>query len=49
MRVRVCVCTCVCVFVFVYFSRLCVYVCVYVGTHIDNISGSALELSWAKV
>ena len=42
--VRVCACVCVCVCV----SRLIVYVCVYVCTPIDNVAGSALELSWAK-
>ena len=44
MRVCACVCVCVCVCV----SRLIVYVCVYVCTPIDNVAGSALELSWAK-
>ena len=42
--VRVCACVCVCMCV----SRLFVYVCVYVCTPIDNVAGSALELSWAK-
>ena len=37
----VCACVCVCVF------RLFVCVCVYVCTPIDNVAGSALELSWA--
>ena len=40
--VYVYVCVCVCV------SRLIVYVCVYVCAPIDNVAGSALELSWAK-
>ena len=41
----VCVCVCVRVCVCVCVSRLFVYVCVYVCTPIDNVAGSALELS----
>jgi hypothetical protein len=50
--VCVCVGMCVCVLVYVCVcvcvSRLIVYVCVYVCTPFDNVTRSALELSWAK-
>ena len=48
MHVCVRVCVCVRVFVCVCVSRLFVCVCVYLYTPIDNVTGSALELSWAK-
>ena len=46
--VYVCMCVCVCVYVCVFVCPVYLCMCVYVCTPIDNVAGSALELSWAK-